>query len=50
LKNKSKKGFAQRNRFASEPVQWNNILDLPLAVTASGIIIAVAKRKKTSAK
>jgi len=30
--------------------KWNNILDLPLAVTASGIIIAVAKRKKTSAK
>jgi len=30
--------------------KWNNILDVPLAVAASGIIIAVAKRKKTSAK
>src|SRR5437870_3393800 len=31
-------------------LKWRNILGMPLAVMASGIIIAVAKRKKTSAK
>ena len=31
-------------------VKWMNILAVPAAVTASGIVIAVAKRRKTSAK
>jgi len=31
-------------------VKWMNILAVPAAVTASGIVIAVTKRKKTSAK
>lgn len=31
-------------------VKWLNILAVPAAVTASGIVIAVAKRRKTSAK
>jgi len=31
-------------------VKWNNILAVPLAVMASGIVIAFVKRKKTSAK
>ena len=31
-------------------VKWVNILAVPLAVMASGIVIAVVKRKKTSAK
>ena len=30
--------------------KWLNILAVPLAVTASGIVIAMVKRKKTSAK
>ncbi len=30
--------------------KWLNILAVPLAVTASGIVIAIVKRKKTSAK
>jgi len=30
--------------------KWLNILTVPLAVTASGIVIAMVKRKKTSAK
>jgi len=31
-------------------VKWMNILTVPAAVTLSGIVIAVAKRRKTSAK
>lgn len=31
-------------------VKWVNILAVPLAVTATGIVIAVVKRRKTSAK
>ncbi|MCX6892898.1 MAG: hypothetical protein NTX51_15480 [Verrucomicrobia bacterium] len=31
-------------------VKWINILAVPLAVTATGIVIAVIKRRKTSAK
>ena len=31
-------------------VKWLNILAMPLAVTATGILIAIVKRKKTSAK
>jgi ABC-type uncharacterized transport system involved in gliding motility auxiliary subunit len=31
-------------------VKWINILAVPLAVTASGIIIAIVNRRKTSAK
>ena len=31
-------------------VKWMNILAVPAAVTASGIVIAAAKRRKTSAK
>ena len=31
-------------------VKWTNILLVPLAVSISGIVIAVAKRRKTSAK
>ena len=31
-------------------VKWLNILAVPFAVTASGIVIAFVKRKKTSAK
>lgn len=31
-------------------LKWLNILTLPIAVTASGIVIAVVKRRKTSAK
>ena len=31
-------------------VKWANILAIPAAVTLSGIVIAVAKRRKTSAK
>jgi ABC-type uncharacterized transport system involved in gliding motility auxiliary subunit len=31
-------------------VKWINILAVPLAVTATGIVIAVVKRRKTSAK
>jgi hypothetical protein len=31
-------------------IKWLNILAVPLAVTLTGIAIAVIKRKKTSAK
>ena len=31
-------------------LKWINILAVPLAVTATGIVIAVVKRRKTSAK
>ena len=31
-------------------VKWVNILAVPIAVMVSGIVIAVVKRKKTSAK
>ncbi len=31
-------------------LKWINILAIPLAVTASGIVIAIVKRRKTSAK
>ena len=31
-------------------LKWINILAIPLAVTATGIVIAVVKRRKTSAK
>ena len=31
-------------------VKWLNVLAVPLAVTVSGILIAVVKRRKTSAK
>jgi hypothetical protein len=31
-------------------VKWMNILAVPIAVMASGIVIAVVKRRKTSAK
>ena len=31
-------------------IKWINILAVPLAVTATGIVIAVVKRRKTSAK
>ena len=30
--------------------RWLNLLAVPLAVTASGLLIAFVKRKKTSAK
>jgi hypothetical protein len=31
-------------------VKWLNIWAVPLAVTASGIVVAIIKRRKTSAK
>jgi ABC-type uncharacterized transport system involved in gliding motility auxiliary subunit len=31
-------------------LKWINILAVPLAVTATGILIAVVNRRKTSAK
>jgi len=31
-------------------IKWLNILAMPLAVTLAGIMIAVVKRKKNSAK
>ena len=31
-------------------IEWLNILAMPLAVTLAGVLIAVVKRKKTSAK
>jgi ABC-type uncharacterized transport system involved in gliding motility auxiliary subunit len=31
-------------------VKWLNVLAIPLAVTASGIVIAIVNRRKTSAK
>ena len=31
-------------------LKWINILAVPLAVTATGIVIAIVKRRKTSAK
>jgi ABC-type uncharacterized transport system involved in gliding motility auxiliary subunit len=45
-----KKKFRQEIVSLQTTIKWVNILVVPIAVAASGILIAVVKRKKTSAK
>jgi ABC-type uncharacterized transport system involved in gliding motility auxiliary subunit len=45
-----KKDFRQEVVSLQTRVKWINILAVPLAVAASGVVLAVVKRKKTSAK
>jgi len=47
---KVQKDFRKEIVSLQTTVKWMNILAVPAAVTASGIVIAVAKRRKTSAK
>jgi len=44
------KDFRKEVVSLQQSVKWMNILAVPAAVTFSGIVIAVAKRRKTSAK
>jgi ABC-type uncharacterized transport system involved in gliding motility auxiliary subunit len=45
-----KKDFRKEVVALQTKVKWINILAVPLAVAASGLVLAVVKRKKTSAK
>ena len=45
-----KKDFRKEVVSLQNRVKWHNILDVPIAVAASGIALAFVKRKKTSAK
>ena len=45
-----RKDFRKEVDSLQTKVKWVNILAIPLAVAASGIVLAIVKRKKTSAK
>ena len=47
---KVQKDFRKEVVSLQSTVKWMNILAVPAAVTLSGVVIAVAKRRKTSAK